>query len=81
VSESRQEHNDRKDRREVLSAQQTGVASKGLIYRHGRPQEEPMLWVADAIVGAVGMKVASSQGQSAQLLPEPLTTVRWVASP
>lgn len=81
VFESRQEHNDRKDRREVISAQQAGVAAKGLIYRHGRPREEPMLWVADAIVGAVGMEVASGQGQFAALLPETWSKVRWVAAP
>ena len=61
--------------------EQAGVALAGLVYRHGRPLEEPMLWVADAIVGAVGMEVASSQGQLAELLPETMSTVRWVAAP
>ncbi len=49
VLESRQEHNDRKDRREILSAQQAGVAPKGLVYRHDRPREDPLLWVPDAL--------------------------------
>ena len=51
----------------MISAQQAGVAAKGLIYRHGRPREEPMFWVADTIVGAV--------------LPETWSKVRWVAAP
>lgn len=80
VFESRQEHNDRKDRREIMAAQRDGVASADLVYRHGRPKEEPLLWVADAIVGAVGLSVASHDQELAQLLPEPMQQVRWIVA-
>ena len=78
VFESRQEHNDRKDRREVIGAQRAGVAAANLVYHHGRPKEEPLLWLADAIAGAVGTSVASHDHELAGLLPESMRQVRWI---
>ena len=78
VFESRQEHNDRKDRREIMGAQRDGVAAVDLVYRHGRPKEEPLLWLADAIVGAVGLSVASHDHELAGMLPEPMRQIRWI---
>ena len=72
VIESRQEHNDRKDRREILGAQRAGVASPDLIYRHGQPKLEPLLWLPDAIAGAVGMSLADGQHELFYTLAEPL---------
>lgn len=69
VIESRQEHNDRKDRREILGAQRAGVASDRLSYRHARPKGEPLLWLPDALAGAVGMSVADGDHQLLRLLP------------
>lgn len=42
-----------RDRREVIGAQRAGVAATNLVYHHGRPKEEPLLWLAAAIAGAV----------------------------
>ncbi len=78
VFESRQEHNDRKDRREIMAADRDGVAASDLVYRHGRPREEPLLWLADAIVGAVGLSVASHDHGLVEILPEPMRQVRWI---
>ena len=78
VFESRQEHNDRKGRREIMGAQRHGAAAADLVYRHGRPKEEPLLWVADAIVGAVGLSIASHDYELAEMLPEPMRQIRWI---
>lgn len=81
VFESRQEHNDRKDRREVLGAQQAGVAPKGLVYRHGRPRDEPLLWLPDALVGAMGMAAALGEDEYRDLLPQAWQRLRWLPVP
>lgn len=51
VLESRQDHNDARDRQVIGSRQQQGDAS--LDYRHDGPRQEPLLWLADALAGAV----------------------------
>lgn len=81
VIESRQEHNDRKDRREILSAQQAGVAPKGLVYRHGQPRAEPLLWVADALLGAMGLATALGEYEYRELLPVGWQHLRWMPDP
>lgn len=80
VIESRQEHNDRKDRREILGAQRAGVADSDLVYRHGQPKLEPLLWLPDAIVGAIGMSLADGQHELVSALAEPMRQVRWIGS-
>lgn len=72
VIESRQEHNDRKDRREILGAQRAGVASEGLRYRHARPKDEPLLWLPDALAGAIGTSIADGDQELLRLLPHAL---------
>lgn len=78
VIKSRQEHNDRKDRREILGAQRAGVAEPDLVYRHGQPKLEPPLWLPDAIAGAIGMSLADDQHELFSALPEPMRQVRWI---
>lgn len=80
VIESRQEHNDRKDRREILGAQRVGVAAPDLVYRHGQPKLEPLLWLPDAIAGAIGMSIADGQHELASELAHPVRQVRWIGS-
>lgn len=53
VIESRREPNDRKDRQTIIWAQKAHIASQALDYRHGLPKEEPLLWFADALAGAL----------------------------
>ena len=53
VLESRQERNNQRDRRRILAAQSAGIAARDLTYEFGLPNSEPLLWVADALAGAV----------------------------
>jgi len=53
VIESRGEHGDAADRRTILAAQRAKRASPALAYRFSRAIEEPILWMADALAGAV----------------------------
>ncbi len=57
VIESRQEHNDRRDRRTIVGAQRAQRAHPDLSYRFAWPEVEPLLWLADAVAGAVSAAV------------------------
>lgn len=46
------------DRRTILDAKQAGLTSLDLLYRFEAPKAEPLLWVPDAIAGAVGLHLA-----------------------
>jgi hypothetical protein len=81
VFESRQERNDRRDRREVMTAQKAGVADPDLVYRHGRPKEEPLLWLPDAVAGTVGEHVAHGNREFFELLPTGMCEIRWLDRP
>lgn len=60
VIERREERGlNRADRRTIHGAQQAGLVSEALTYRFQAPREEPLLWVPDAIAGAVGMHLAN----------------------
>lgn len=78
VFESRQERNDVQDRREIILAQKAGVASASLVYRHGRPKEEPLLWLPDAVAGAVGDDIARHDPRYVEMLPDAMCLVRWL---
>ncbi|WP_433163365.1 hypothetical protein [Kribbella sp. CA-247076] len=51
--ESRTATPDRRDLRLVDSARDKGLMPKGLKVGFARPRDEPMLWIADAVAGAV----------------------------
>ena len=72
VFESRDEHNDRKDRRTIVRAQNAQAAPKLLGYDFRRPQEEPLLWLPDAAAGAVAMQTAEGITRFAGLLGDRL---------
>jgi hypothetical protein len=55
VIETRGEPLDRRDRRTLLHAREVGIAPRNLSYRHVGKLEEPLLWAADAIAGAVAL--------------------------
>jgi hypothetical protein len=57
VIESRQERNDKKDRRTILRALQAQGASPNLHYRFERPKAEPLLWLPDAVAGATATQL------------------------
>lgn len=68
VLESRQEHNDVRDRRIIAAAQRAGMASPELVYRHERPHSEPLLWLPDAAAGAVAAAVAGETSSYVEVL-------------
>jgi len=76
--ESRQDHNDHKDRREIYRAIAAGVGSSSLAYRHDGPIQEPLLWLPDAIAGALGLSIATGFDELARMLPAPLREIRWI---
>jgi hypothetical protein len=59
VFESRQQRNNQKDRRTIVHAVKSGIASPTLRYRFERPKEEPLLWLPDAVAGAVATDLAA----------------------
>ena len=58
--ESRQAHNDERDRHVIAEAQRSGAAQEDLSYGHGDPRSEPLLWLADALAGAVAADLRRS---------------------
>lgn len=63
VIETRGEVPDRRDRRTLLHARDVGIAADSLTYRHGRKLEEPLLWAADAIAGAVALHLTGEDSR------------------
>jgi hypothetical protein len=61
VIESRGEQ-DQDDRRTVVAAQRAGNADPVLRYSFARPLEEPLLWLPDAIAGAVSACEVEPEG-------------------
>jgi hypothetical protein len=60
VIESRGEPNDGKDRQMIARAQRAGSAMAEMAYRFERPHKNPLLWLPDALAGAVGASYADS---------------------
>lgn len=58
VIESRQEHNDQRDRATISRAQRARQASPSLRYGFARPVTDPVLWLADALAGAAAASLA-----------------------
>ncbi len=58
VIERRHRAQDNLDRQTILDARHAGLAPADLLYRFEAPKAEPLLWVPDAIAGAVGLHLA-----------------------
>jgi hypothetical protein len=71
VLESRQAHNDARDR-QVIGAHQQKENSI-LDYRHDGPRQEPLLWLADALAGAVMSQIRKDNRYVAALPSDRLT--------
>ncbi len=71
VIESRQDHNDRRDRRTIAHAQRSKTAPPGLAYRFAWPHDEPLLWIADALASATGASLATSGTGYLERLQQP----------
>jgi hypothetical protein len=76
VLEHRDEAGDRLDRQTLLDARHGGVAD--LRYRFARPAEEPLLWAADAIAGAMSVHLAGVTSVYFEALRPSVLVVRRV---
>ena len=68
VFETRRRHGDQRDRMTIIRSQKRGAASERLHYTFSQPGEEPLLWLADALAGAVSATLAG-RGDYIDLLP------------
>lgn len=68
VIESREDHNDAKDRRTILGARQAGWVRKDLAYGFERPRVQPLLWLADAAAGAISAQANGEDDHHALVL-------------
>jgi hypothetical protein len=73
--ESREEHNDRKDAFTIRNAQRAKRAPATLQYSFARPLEEPLLWLPDALAGAVIADLATQRSSYLSALPEGFVAV------
>lgn len=76
--ESRDSHNDRLDRASLIRARQAGAMNDDTSYVHRQPVQEPLLWLADALAGAVRAGTLHD-ATYLRLLPEDLLTLRQVS--
>lgn len=74
--ESRQERRDVHDRKAIAAAQQRGAIPADLRYSFGRPDQEPLLWLADAVAGVVSAARAGPPSDGVHL--QDLTAVLTV---
>ena len=72
--ESRDAMNDVRDRRVIAGAVRRGLIAPGVEYGHRRPREEPLLWLADALAGAV-LADGRHQRRFFQALPDGCATI------
>lgn len=79
VFESRQARNDRKDARTIEQAKRAGRASPALEYDFRRPQEEPLLWVPDALAGVASAHVAGEDSTLFEGLPAGMLRIHTVS--
>jgi hypothetical protein len=77
VIESRQPHRDVEDDRTLLRARQDGALRPEVLWRHDRPYEEPLLWPADAVAGALGAELTGQDATFLKLLPSGSLEVVW----
>ena len=73
VFESREPHNDLKDRRTLLQAQQAQAAPKVRGYSFSWPHDEPLLWLPDAAAGAITLQAAEGVTRYVEVLGDRLT--------
>lgn len=78
IFESRQDHNDRKDANTIERARRAKQAAPQLTYAFSRPQAEPLLWVADALAGAISAQVAEANSAYIEQLPTEMLTLREI---
>lgn len=77
IIESRQEHQDQRDRRILHAGRDNGVVPPDLQWRFGRPKGEPLLWAADAIAGIIAHEHVGRPTCLGPLIPPGLRECVW----
>jgi hypothetical protein len=78
VLESRREKLNRRDERTITAARRDGLTPYFVPFVFARPGDEPLLWLPDAVAGAVGLMLAGRASVYADLLPAGSWTLREV---
>jgi len=78
VFESRGEHGDRRDAATIEQARRAKWAAAAVTYGFDRADDEPLLWIADALAGAISAHLAEGDATYLEELPEGLVTLREV---
>jgi hypothetical protein len=76
--ESRSAHNDRLDRITLIQARRNGLIPEEMAYDHRQPVQEPLLWLADGLAGAVRAGALLRDMRWLDLLPEGMLTIRYL---
>ncbi len=79
VFESRRDVNNRKDSRTIGHGKRAGLANPAFDWGFQLPSEEPILWLADALAGAVASHLAGEDSRYLKVLPESLVRVIEIA--
>jgi hypothetical protein len=79
--ERRREPLDGRDRRELIAGQHAGLVTRGLPYRHDIPKQEPLLWIADAVVGAAAASRVDNEPRYLCLLPTQCQEIKAIPAP
>lgn len=69
VIESRQERNDAKDRQTIVRSLKAERAPADLTYVFARSSDEPLLWLADAMAGAILAHLGEGRTEYLDVLP------------
>jgi hypothetical protein len=72
VIEERDDPLNARDRRTIANARRTGHASGALAFEFRSPRHEPLLWLPDAVAGAVAMDLAGDGSHHVKVLPADL---------
>jgi hypothetical protein len=81
VIEARQERLNRDDLSTLVAARQGGLIPDGFRYRFARPKEEPLLWLADAVAGAVGAHLGGTTSAYLGELRPTVLSIRRTTEP
>jgi hypothetical protein len=77
VIESRQDHQDQRDSRTLLTCRSHGVVPHALQWRFGRPKSEPLLWPPDTLAGVLGHGLLGQYMELRAMVPDRLAQQVW----
>lgn len=81
VLERRQDRLNQRDERTIAAGRRDGLVSASVPFTFERPGDEPLLWLPDALAGAVGAELAEGDVTYTERLPAETCTVREVPAP